>query len=249
MGAKRPTQTRFSGYGVESKPGVIGIASDKQLEVFSVSAHNRTGANVNTAVVRKFSNENWSMFTLDDSAAPDATDVTDTIQAGTTVDVITTDNNDGFMVQSPRKFSLIGLTISQAEAGVPVYEYQYYNGTTFANLTLIATISFGSAADSVLVFAPPIDWVVGTPAGIGGNSNEYAIRVRATTAPTQAVQADLAWVGDILAFQESMIDNGQLTLEYPETQPFLLDGGEDIMPYFGTVSANNTVTVTYGVQD
>lgn len=229
-------------YEQKAKAAVISPGDGQQLLLHSAILHNRSGASANLGVLVRLAD--YKFGTLPSGAA--VVDATAAIAAGTTQNIFTTTNNDGFLLQSKKKFNLIGLEITQASTGSPAYTYQYYNGTAWTALPdVIEVPSYSGTGSSLLVFTAPRDWAVGTPAADGGDSDKYAIRVRATTAPGQAVQANALWVGKFIHFQEAVADNGNLSVTFPYEQPKLLDGGEGILPYFGTASASNCVSALY----
>lgn len=237
------------GYGEVSKTPVIATVSGKQLQVFSVTAHNRSGGAIDVGLAVKLAAGSWKYGTLTAASTPDFLDATDAIQAGTSTSVFTTTNNSGFLVQADRKFGMIGLTVSAAGAG-GTFTYKYYNGSTYATLTTIAVpADYSATGDKIIAFAAPHDWAPGSTAGVGGFDGMYSIQVLATGAPGSAVSATAAWVSQFMAFREAVADNGALSLAFSDVRVFLLESGEAIVPYFGTASAANTVEGFYSLSD
>jgi hypothetical protein len=187
----------------------------------------------------------WSFGKIIVADTPDFTDQTSTIQDGSTVTLYTTTTNDGFLIQSPRRFNLIGFSVTQAESGSPVYTYQYYNGTAYATLTTIKVSASYTVADHVIAFAAPQDWAVGTTAAVGGSTSLYSILMKASTAPGTAVQANAMWVSAFLNFTEGVADNGKVVCTAAAGENFTLQSTEGVVPFFGTANAANTVRVTY----
>ena len=73
--------------------------------------------------------------------------------------------------------------VTEANAGgSPVFAREYYNGASWATLTLTATPSYTATGETYLRWTRPGDWASATPAGYP--SAKYWMRERATTAPT-----------------------------------------------------------------
>jgi len=232
------------GYEQTGKAAALSAAAGKYLMLFSAHAHNRTGATIDMGLLKKFNSSYYSLGLLVAANTPDFTAVSD-IENATSTSLFTTTNNSGFLVQAQKTFGFIGLNVTQAQTGAPVYTYEYYNGASYTTLTTIAVPNYASTGEKLIVFAAPRDWAVGTTATVGGVSNMYSIRVLATTAPGQDVIANSLNVCQFLHYQEGMSDNSTLSLNFPYTYPMFLESGEGLMPYFSTASANNTVTSLY----
>lgn len=236
---------KFFSYPQQSKAALLSPASGKVLQLYAAHLTNRSGGLADLALLKKFGSAAWELGTVSDASTPDLSDQTASIQSGGTVDVFTTTNNDGFIVQSLKPFNMIGLTISQAQTGSPVYAIEYYNGTSFTDAPMLATPDLTSTGDKVYLFAPPSDWAVGGSAGVGVDASMYAIRIRATTAGGQAVQATAAWVAEIMMYQDDVASNGSLGISFPYEFPERLEANEEIIPYFSVASTDNLVTVRY----
>ena len=231
-------------YEQQAKASVLSPSSDEQLLVHTLNMHNRYAGTNDMAACVKLANADYLVGLLTSGAV--VADVTSALQAGTVQNLFSTTNNDGFLVQSKRKFNLMGFTVSQAATGSPVYTYEYYNGSAYTALTdMIETPTLTATGDKLFVFSSPRDWALGSTAGVGGSSSYYSIKVIATTAPSQAVRATAVWVGKFLHFQEAVAENGNLHISYPYENPKLLNGGEGIMPYFKNASPSNLVTGLY----
>lgn len=241
----RRIQDLHIAYEQKSKASVLAPGAGEQLQLHTVIMHNRFVGASDLGLLIKLGPTGYLMGLLQGGSA--VADITAAIQAGSTQDVFTTANNDGFLIQSAKRFNLIGLEITQAQgAGTPVYAYQYYNGTSYVALTdIIESPNFSSTGSKLLVFSAPRDWVPGSTGAVGGNSGMYSIRAIATTAPAQAVQANEIWVGKFLHFQAQVTTNGNLSITFPYEQPKLLDGGEGVLPYFSNADAKNLVTALY----
>lgn len=246
MGNARPLEFSHSSYDENGKTAVVNAPQGQQLALYVAKVSNLSGDENDCGVARKLDNGSWKFWKLDDSDTPDATDNTSTIQAGTSVTLFEA-TNDGFLVQADRPFNMIGLTVGTAETGSPVYSYEFYNGSSYETLTTIDTFDLSGTGDSVAAFLAPHDWAAGTTAAVGGDSDKYSIRVRSTTAPSTAVVISSLWVGQFLAYQEALADNGYLEVVYDDERPMIFESGEGVLPYFKTANASNHVNVQYTV--
>lgn len=252
-----PTIPVHMNYAEKTKTAVVPAVSGKQLVYIGATLNNRSGGAIIAGIGFKLDNSRWKAGLWDDSeAASYIDDTTDAQDAGTNdFALTTTTNNDGFVIQALDKFGIVGVTVGTAGAGgSPAFEYTYWNGAWTA-LTLIETPTWTSTGEKTLAFAPPADWTAlaaaDTPVATDGlTAGYYAIRVRATTAPSgTAALADIAWVARLYDYKEDVSDNAVLNA-IPEDadRGIVLQGGESIIPYFGTAHANNSVTVRYAVR-
>ncbi len=248
MSAIRILQTLHTGYPDGAKSAVLVPSTGKQIRLLKAKALNKSGGAIDVGICRKLANGSWKFFTWVQLGAPKATDVTAAIQAGTTTDLTTLTANDGYVVQSAKKFNIIGLNVSQAPTANQVFEYKYWNGASWASLTTIAVPTYATT-ERLVVFLAPIDWAVG--GGDGLSDSLYAVRVRATTPPdTTRAQANLAWVGQFIDFQYQVANNTAFEFVVPANDPPLLfETLEGLMPYFGGANAANCVQAQYLIQD
>lgn len=218
--------------------------STKQLVVHSLSAYNATNTAIDMGLGVRLQNASWKLYSIQAAT----TEVTSTIQAGSATTLLPTTNNYGFLVQAKKQFSMLSLTISQVETGSPTYSYQYWNGSSWATLNLRNTPVYTSAASIAIVFAPPVDWAEGNGSATDDFSvseTGYCIRVRGTTAPSQAVQATAMAVSSLWAFR-NIAAYGSLNIGFAD-KPQLLEIGESVQPYFETANNGHSVEVAYQV--
>lgn len=253
--SSRPLSSAHSGYGVKLSTPVVSPAANKTLELYLAALFNGTGGSITAAAAKKLApvSTMQQFFSITDASTPDAADITSAILAGTAAQqLISTTNNDGFLVQCAQKFSVIGINVTQAQAGSPVYEYTYWNGSAYAALSTIEVPASYAAGIQIIAFHPPVDWVAGSSAAVGGNtSGYYSIRVRATTAPSTAVQvgnggtAPSIWLASFMKSMELATKTG-FELQAFQDEPLCLDAQESLIPYFsGSANAANTFSVLY----
>ncbi len=242
----------FGAYEQQGKSAVISPGSGQQILLHSLVLQNRSGGTIDMGLGIKLDNTGFKVGKLVALNTPQLADATSAIQAGTATNIFTSTDNDGYLIQSSAKFSLVGFTISQVQTGSPVYAYEYWNGTAWTALPdVIATPGYLALTDTLLVFSPPRDWALGTDASVGGSSTMYSVRARATTHSNQAVKATAVWVAKFLHFQAQVPNNGLLSWVSSTDldAPVLLDGGQGVLPFFATASALNLVTARYQSAD
>lgn len=229
-------------YSGKGKIAAFTAAANQQIAILNVRAFNNSGGAINVGLLRLLTTPSIKLWTFITSGSVFA-DVTAAVVAGTATNILTTTNNDGYYVQSKRKFGMVGLTVSSAGGGSPVYTYKYYNGSTFTTLTTLEVPSYGSTGDKWVVFQPPSDWALGGNASL--DSSEYAIQVIATTANSSAVAVTATWVAEFLELYEAVPNNACIQLSFPDSKPLTLNGGEGLIPYFATAAAANQFGAYY----
>lgn len=232
-----------------AKTAIVTPATGKQLHLFAARVHNRSGGALDLGIMKKLSNDAWKLWGIVAADTPDATDRTAAIQTGTATNLATTVDSSGFLIQGKKKFNCLSFNVSTGEVGSPVYTYLYWNGSSYTTLTTITVPTAYTTGEKVILFLIPSDWVVGTDAGTGGDSDKYSIKMVATTAPSTAMKANSLVVGQIIDFTEGVADNGELVWKCPADFPLQLDGGEGLLPYCSASSTANAFSATYAIQD
>lgn len=228
---------RLSSYAEISKTAMVTTESGKALIMYHMRAMNRsTGAN-NVGIMKKLSLTSAKFFTY----TAVGTVYAEVSPSAASLTLFTTTNNDGFVVGHKNRFGLVGMTISQAQAGATI-AYQYWNGSAWTTLPTEKTMVVSATADTYVAFLAPIDWARG---GTGLDSNYFYIRIRATTAGTPAALASALWMADFLDYYTNVADQTGVELEFDIEKPLLLEAGEGLMPYFSTAHANNYAVVFY----
>lgn len=162
----------------------------------------------------------------------------------------TTTNNDGFIVLSQIPFNLLSLLISQITTGAPVYEVAYsaaggaWTVLTLANL-LVAP-GFTATGEQLLWWETPGDWAV-TVAGhaTGIPTGYYAIRVRATTAPTQAAIASQLVPGVLADSVKTVASDGVVTWSYGSNECLVAPQCDALAVAISVANDQNHVACTY----
>lgn len=234
-------QTSSSAYTVQSLTAPVSAPASKQLLVQSVSAYNATAAENAMGIFTSIATSQFKVWQL---RATDA-EVTSALQAGTATTIFSTTNNDGVLYQSKDKFNMVAFNVAQASTGSPVYTYKYWNGSAFTDLTLLNTPLYSTTGIKAIVFNAPADWAVGC--GTEDADQElYSLQVIATTAPSQAVTFNSIKVCKMLKYGELIAPGASINLDF-DAEPYLLQVGETIIPFFSYTNSLNRLDLTYKI--
>lgn len=217
--------------------------STKALILHSITAYNNNASACNIGIGKAYANASWKAYTLTASQ----TDITTSIQAGTTNTFFDTTNNHGIYVQNKGRFAMLYFNIVQASSGSPVFEYTYWNGTTFATLNLITAPVYSGTGPVYVPFLPPLDWS-NTATGVSGigtvqGSSGYVIRIRATTASGQNITVNAMTVSKFYAYRGQIAANQQLQVTFE--RPKIIEANEGVAIYYGTANNLNAVELSY----
>lgn len=191
-------------------------------------------------------------------------DTTDWQDAGANDFALTTvsTNNDGFIVWSKVKFNLITINVGAASSGTSqaaVSNYSKGDGTWTAFPTNPYLAAFTGAStfypqgENIIYFREPAQWGKTTGAeGTGVPSGVYAIRVRATTAPTTTPGTGTAaevWrmymPSQIKSDGTGLLADGAV-IEIPHAQgPIAMPYGDALGVYSTVVTNTNLVTANF----
>ena len=220
---------------------VLSPPAGAQLGLGEFVLTNRSGGAANVGLAWKIPNGLWKAGQIIVANTPDYSDDTTDAQSAATGDfpLFTTTANDGFLVQSPVKFNVIGMTVSTALIGAPTIVYEYYDGTAMVTLTTIEAEVVFATGDKFTVFQSPVDWAKGSTAAVGADSDKYCIQARASVAPTTAPIASILWLGQLINFFPSLGNNAAQDFEVQGE--IVIQAAASVMPYFGTANAANSV--------
>lgn len=238
------TQTALLAQSDKSKSQVISPPSGRQLCIFSARAYNVSGSAINVGLCRQLAATSWRVFRVTGGGVT-YTEVTSAVQAGTATSLIDTTSNDGFIVASRKIFSVIGLTVSTAATGSPVYATNIWNGAAYAAATALDAPGFASTGDTYVSLIAPTGWVSGGPAGLSLLPGWYSLFVKATTAPSGGMSASAMWVNSFLDLQYAIASNGSMNIGIDSRHPLTFEAGESLTGYFGTANAANAVGAFY----
>lgn len=233
----------------KGKTDLIDLPSGfSKLFIDSCTATNNSGSAIDLGCAWKLPDARWTYWALDDSATPDATeDTTDAQDAGTgDIVLFTTTNNDGHMLCSEDIFSGIGYTVSQDDATNGTYVLSYYNGTDFSStVTAIQAVSDWTVGEQIITFPPPLDWAVGSTTAVGGpaDDDQYCMRVRATTAPSQQTEGTIAWLLRFEKYRQSISDNAGFS--YSWDPALYVHGYTKFLCYFSTAATDNGCVINW----
>ena len=240
-GTRQFLSSTLCAYPTKGKASAVPTSGSKQFYCFNVRAYNNSGSAINVGILQLLSKPQWNLYDYT-ALSTSYTNVTASIQSGSSTQIFSTTNNDGFLVSASYQFGMIGMTVSTSGAS-GVYTYKYWNGTSFTTLTTLEVPAYSSTADIWVVFQPPADWV----AGGGPNASQFAILIQGTTAPANTVNINNMWLGRFLELYEAVPNNAVVQLSFPDSKPLLLEGGCGVIPYFATAAAANQVATFYAL--
>ncbi len=189
-------------------PAAAGLAcaSTQAASIFGFSLQNRTGGNVNCALIGLLPDSAWYAGQWTNVGTVFTDDTADS-QSGTSnaFALQTVTNSDGHLVGALYPFGCLGYDVTTAGIGAgTVSVLEYWNGawTAIAAAGTLKDIPRTAGQnwalnENLVLFDPPADWVVG---GTGTNvkAGYYNLRYRATTAATTAALAARLYVGVVI---------------------------------------------------
>lgn len=223
-----------------------------RLAISYAQVQNRSGGTTPVGVGARLHKSRWKAGQWTDSSTTFTDDTVDAQDAsGTDFPLETLTANDGFLVAALDLFSVICLNIVTASVGgTPVRTLEYSQaGGTWAAITnaLVMPVTSGHyAAGEVLVwFTPPADWApleaghgTGVPIGL------YAVRVRATTAPsTTAGVAHGMSLALAVGAVEGVADNVIYSSPYGRGEHTFDCMADALVGIIGTANAQNVFNV------
>lgn len=221
-----------------------GVAS-KHLAVYSATAKNRSGGSADVAIFRSVNENNRKAYSMDNSVL---SDISSTLNAGSNIAILKI-VGDALYIGGKEPFGLVGLTVSTAQVGGTIV-YEYWNGSAWTTLPTILNNALTSTGDRYVIFLPPVDWASGDGAVTGLEAEFYHIRWRVTVATATDPVINAYWQGRMLDFQESVADNGGLSIDAIDShKPLILEAGEGLLPYFSTTSADNLFAASYNFKE
>ena len=248
---REPLQRKVVAYPAKSLALALQGAADRQVAVYSASARNSSGGSINVGIFKSLNAYSRAVYKFV-AIGSVLTSIGDTLDAGTAVQVFEA-NNDYIAFGSKVPSGMVSVNISVAAGVNGVYAVQYWNGAWTTLNTYLAE-AYTSTGNRLFVFPAPVDWVAG---GItGADSSMYYFRYISTTAPDDGggpplpapASVDRVLVCEMLDFQEAIADGGGIEVVALDShKPLILDQGEGLLPYFGTVNNLNTFSASYNV--
>jgi len=232
-------QQGYYSQGQYTIPLVSSANLNESILLHSYSAYNANSSACDVGLGIGFNTAKWGLYQLTGGG-------TIATKASAPYTLFDTVANDGFLIGSTFKFGYVVLNLSQAQAGSPVYTYQYWNGTSWATLVPMQTPVYTSTGYVYLTFNPPADWVVGSNGLISSSLSYYAIKVASTTAGSQAVLATSVQPARWLYYQQNLPGGSRLLADF-NVRPWRMEGSEVLLPYFSIASQQNTVEASYQV--
>jgi hypothetical protein len=251
MSVSTPSYIRvgFSGKGSDEILTAPLTPVPQSIMVYQTDIANNSGSTAAMGYGYKVLDANYKVGSWDDTGTPEFLDDTADAQDSDADDIalFTTTNNDGFVVSATEKFNLVNIVVSTAAAGSPVYEYTYWNGSAWTSFTPIIEPDLTSTTEQALVFTIPSDWAKGGDTGEGVDADHYAIRVRATTAPSTAPLATTVSAVVLLDLVGSVVDGSNINkTTYVQSDGAKIPPGHSLVPYSSVSDNSNTIYVEYG---
>lgn len=252
-----PTWSRTPGQGTAT-PAANATISSGTMRIGGFSLHNRSGGAISVGLGARLPNYLWKAGQWVDATTTFTDDTTDAQDSDTNDFALeTTTNNDGFIVLSRVPINAISLNVTTDSAGgAAVRAISYSSGvdghtwsTPNANITLSSDGAAGDWATGEKVWAwmLPYDHTPTTAdngLGTGIPKGYYAVRLRATTAPSGTAGLALNMeVFRFLHFTEALADNGVYEAFYGASEARVPVEADALVAFFGTANAGNRATV------
>lgn len=236
----------FSSYGNDVLLTAPSSPVKQNIMIHQADIANNSGSDAALGYGYQLINSKWAAGQWDDSSTGTefTDDTTDAQDAGTNdFAITTTTNNDGCIISASEPFDMVGFTVSTAEVGSPVYEYAYWNGSAWTTFTPIVEPDF-TASETAIVFGAFNDWAVA--AGSGTTAAHYAIRIRATTAPSTAPLAAVLWTVKMLDLV-GVVSTGSTVnkIQYVNSSGMKIPTGHNLVPYCSVADVRNVAYFEY----
>lgn len=228
----------------------VGLST--RFVIGSASIQNRSGGTVVAGIGGRFPVSLWKSGQWTDATTTYTDDTTDAQSAAANdvpLDTVNT-NNDGFIVMCQVPFNIVSIKVGTATAGgAPAWDVAYsIAGGTWTTLSnLYVAPDFTSTGEQLVWFEPPTNWAVSEAAHATGiSTGYYAIRIRATTAPTVTQgKATLMVLGMIYHSTESITDNIILDAITNNSELWLPPQCDAICAAISTANIQNRITLNY----
>lgn len=144
---------------------------------------------------------------------------------------------NNYTISSDVRFDLVSLNLTTADTSGSTFGLQYWNGTTWVALTALNSPTVTSLGQTTLLFNRPIDWAVDA-------NNRYSVRITSTGVPN--FSADKIKVGEMVAYNDAVLNYAELQVRL-ETRQLLLQQGAEVIAFFQYPSVFNKVEVSYQI--
>jgi len=244
----KPIQHLNTGYTGTGYNPVIGSQQGSQIQLYSMRLINESGSAGDLAVLQTLADDAVNVYTFNGTAV---TDVTNTILAGSNISLFTATAGSGIVIEAAKKIQAFIVNVSVNQSGANTFAIQYSNGSGFTNVlqTMNVPTTFNGAPTGrfVVFFSPGNDFAPGC--GLAGtDSSQYQIKFNAVSAGTTcSINALKAAIS--VQYSPSVANNSALEVVFSEQYPYMLEGGESIVPFFEVSSNNNKVIAFYQYQN
>jgi hypothetical protein len=244
----KPIQHLNTGYAGTGYNPVINSQQGSQIQLYSMRLINESGSASDLAVLQTLASDAIDVFTYNGTTA---TDVTNTLNAGSNISFFTATAGSGVVIQAPKKIQAFIVNVSVNQSGANTFAISYSNGSGFSSVlqtvNIPATFNGAPSGQFVVAFSPGNDFATGC--GLTGtDSSMYQIRFTAVSAGTTcSINALRAAIS--VQYSPSVSSNSALEVVFSEQYPYMLEGGESIVPFFEISSNLNKVIAFYQYQN
>lgn len=239
MSLAKPIQHINTGYSTKSNVPVVVPTAGNQLRLYSIRLDNESGSTIACGFLKTGSNADRQYFTYNGTVL---TEVTTALSEGTAESVFA-GNGTGFAIQATQQFQSVLFVIATGSTG-GTFTIKYWNGTSFSNVLqqIDVPTNFATGQEMVL-FSAGADWVPGGNLA-GLNQNKYTILFSAT-GQSGSTTATSAIAGQMIQYAPAVATGTAFEAAFDINYPLQFMGLENLVPYFGTASANNKVIAFY----
>jgi hypothetical protein len=220
-------------------PVVPSVPLNRQMGVFNCNAVNNSGVTAMVGIMRLLSPAIVKVYKL----------VSGVYSELSGPEIHTGAAGDGFAIGFRENISLLGLNISTTATGGDFTIQYSSDGATFGALPagsqLEAPADFSVGGNNYAVIQSPLDAAMGGPAGL--DQGLFYLNVISTGALSGPVEVASLWYGKSLTLWDQ-VQNGQAaSISFDWKRPLILNGGENLIPYFAVPDAANRVSTFYNV--
>ena len=225
--------------------GIPDAPADKQIGLNNFAAYNNSGAPASVGILRKLSLATTKIYKLV-SGVYTLLDNAD-IAAG--LEVHSGAANDGFAVGSIMRTGMLGIGISTTATGGD-FTGQYSNdGATFSALPSGALVEapadYSAGGNNYHVMQSPLDAQAGGPAGL--DQSLFYVQVISTGILSGPVEINNLYAASFLTLWKFIADGNPAQVSFDWNRPLMLNGDENIIPYFASPSDDNRVSSFYSL--
>lgn len=233
--AKEKIITKRFGYSNQSFVPAVTIPVNSQLDLFSAGMVNNSGASSFVGLAVAYNSFKYKIFSMISSVFTEL-DVNSNIQIAASVP------GDGLVIQAKDVITFLGFDLTSAAVVDPQMEIQYWNGAGWSPAVIELANDFTDPSGTAFLALIGPDFTQGNDLGFG--EDLYTLKIFQNV-DAGAVVAGQIKVGKTI-FYRAIEDQQTLDVSF-EQQQYLLEQGEQLIPIFKDVNDNNTVELSYRI--